>query len=185
MDRDRMCEIVDGVRARGGGDVDRMAVELFDTLCGLGADEVVAFHRECGRQHRRMFVHPLWCAGDFAIGPLGDDLFADLRTHLLFRGLEVVDEVLADPDALAGYLPADLDEVRLAHELAAATPDAYQYLTGVDLYEAYPRLAASDLPDGHPLGAVLDPARYAEVLPRLARWRRRRTPSGSRRHGGF
>lgn len=101
-----MCEIVDGVPARGGGDVDRMAVELFDTLCGLGADEVVAFHRECGRQHRRMFVHPLWCAGDFAIGPLGDDLFADLRTHLLFRGLEVVDEVLADPDALAGYLPA-------------------------------------------------------------------------------
>ncbi|QKE83007.1 DUF4240 domain-containing protein [Arthrobacter sp. NEB 688] len=184
MDRDRMFEIVDGVRARAGGDVDRMAVELFDTLCALDPSEVVGFHRECGRQHRRMFVHPLWCAGDFAMGPLSDDAFADLRTHLLFQGLEAVDEVLAQPDALAAHLPADLDQVRVAHELAAAAPDAYQYLTGVDLYEAHPRLATTDLPDGHPLGAVLAPERREDALPRLARWRRERTPSRSRLHRG-
>lgn len=179
MDRSRFFAIVDGACARAGGDVDRMAVALFDTLCELPADDVVAFQREYGRQHRRLYVRRLWCAGDHALGPMGEDAFADLRIHLVFRGRSAVDDVLTDPDALVDHLPDDLDDLRVAQELGAAAPDAFQQLTGVDLYERHPDLATVDLPDGDPVGAPLGLERRAELLPRLTRWCRGRTATRS------
>lgn len=170
MDSNLFWTVIDSTRG-GTADTTQHAERLFDSLEAMPAAQLVGFHQRLADAHAHagLYTQPLFSAGAYALGPMSEDVFADLRTHLIGRGRACVLAVSADVDALAEHLPADLDDLAGSQFLLEAASAAYVEVAGVPLEQTHPQLGAADFPAGPPRGRPIPDAELATRLPRLTR----------------
>lgn len=180
MDANLFWTIIDSTRERAS-DTTTHARALFGALEAMPTEQVLGFHTQLAAAHTGLYSQQLWSAGSYALGPMSEDVFADLRTHLIGQGRCCVRQVIVDVDTLAQYLPADTTDIAGSQLLIEAASAAYEEVAGAPLEQTRPDLAAADFPDGPPRGWPITQDELATQLPELtARFHRSRRWSWQR-----
>jgi uncharacterized protein DUF4240 len=153
VDRERFWALVEETR---GDDCEEHASRLTARLRALPSDEIVAFQRVYDQLMDESYRWDLWGAAYLVNGGCSDDGFDYFRGWLVGQGRATWEAVLRDPDALAAHpLLQDPDweafeDDLSCEDLMGAAFDAYEAVTGEDIYQAATTEAA--------LGAAGEPS---------------------------
>lgn len=148
-------------------DPERQVAALRGELDRLSPDDVAAFANAFEQQLQNAYRWDVWAVAYIAHGGASDDGFEYFRRWLVSKGRDVFEQVLADPDSLAGLLAPDIEGVLEFEEIVYVAGEVWTAKTGLPL-EQMPR--AADVmtlgvePDGEPFQE--DPAALARAYPR-------------------
>ncbi len=149
MDETRFWEIIDSVK--GDDRDDDHAERLVDLLMSLSPDDIVHFDVWFQTFHVRAYRGDVWAAGVLLNSGHGtDDGFEYFRNWLISRGRATYEQALVDVDALASQAVEMTDDGPSAEfeRFGYATVEAYEALTGNDIYDALDAFESGDEDDG-------------------------------------
>lgn len=131
MTEDEFWEIVDGCRRASGGDFVEQVRLQRERLSRLGVDELLSFGEHWDAADDVAFDWGVWDAAALLLGGCGDDSFGDFRAWLIGHGRAVLEQVAADPDALADIADEWTESThRAAEEFGALVFSIYEEKTG-------------------------------------------------------
>lgn len=149
---------------RGG---ERQLAELRSRLMKLSTADLQTFIRVNDRLMARSYSWDLWGAAYVVQGGASDDAFEDFRKWLISNGKNVFEQVSADPDSLAGVIPAGYEGDATFEEFSYLFADIWTERTGkpiTDLPKEKGSLYPSE-PDGEAFAE--DPEQLAARYPKL------------------
>ncbi len=160
MDENEFWAVID--RSRAGNETDTVAQEeaLELLLRGRSRYDLRRFESIYRALLARAYRWDVWGAGYVLNGGMGDESFDYFRDWLIGRGRAVFEQVLADPDSLAGVPGAEPGAIE-AEGLRYAMYEAYH----VTYDEELPRSEAGPTAPG---GRAWDADTVCERFPRLA-----------------
>lgn len=151
---------------------DQQIEKLRASLSQLTADDVVAFEATFDELMQRSYRWDLWGAAYVAMGGASDDSFEYFRLWLIARGQNSFNQVLDDPDLLAGIAPSE-PELMEFEDFAHVAPNVWASKTRQS-WEEMPHLASFFNPVGYgsPAGEEFpeDAGELAKRYPKL--WQR-------------
>ena len=104
VDAERFWRLIEDARRQVPDETDGEAVAARATalLSAYPRDEIVAAGPVLRKLLAESYRSPLWAAAYMINGGCSDDGFDDFRGWLIMQGREVFEQVVADPDVLAG-----------------------------------------------------------------------------------
>jgi hypothetical protein len=105
---------------------------LSNELGKLTKDEILEFDFIFRQKHEDAYTWDLWAAAYTIQGGCSDDGFVEFRAWLVYRGKEVFEKAIVNPDSLADLGRGKLEESEDAEDFYYLTADAYEEITGVE-----------------------------------------------------
>jgi hypothetical protein len=131
MNADHFWKIIEEAKDRADDGEEQVEL-VYERLKTLSPDEIVGFDQLYDEFHARAYRWDLWGAAYLMNGGCSDDGFEYFRGWLISRGRAVYEQVLGDPDRLAGEFSPDRDDYELESLLYAAAR-AYEVATGQEM----------------------------------------------------
>ena len=134
MDENEFWALIDeSLKAVGEDAEPKVQAEwLSRALSGRPTPQIESFDIHFWRKMARLYTWELWGVNTMANGHGGQDSFIAFRAWIISRGREAYEGALADADSLAPFIKANIQ----AEDLTYITRDAYESITGADLYRA-------------------------------------------------
>ncbi|WP_344650071.1 DUF4240 domain-containing protein [Cryptosporangium japonicum] len=162
MERAQFWRIVEGARAAGGADTERVAQVLLRRLRELPPTELEPFQELWEQEQDTLYCWPIHDAATLLLGPLDDDALLAVQDWIVSHGRGTVQRILDDPDSLV-ELAVDRHNARIDW-FCGLPMEAHIAATGKSF--TADRLDGPDEPSGVPAG-LTDGASMRQRFPRL------------------
>jgi hypothetical protein len=168
MDQETFWGFVERSRTLSDGSLDEQGDKLAELLSELDVDQVVAFDAAFTEASRRLYSWEHWGAATVMLGWCSDDTFTDFRSWVIAQGRATYERFVIDPDSIVDAGLEEDEELGAAERFAAVASEAYEELTGDDIWEALPDREGVEFQES-PSGLEFDDsdAVLSERYPRL------------------
>ncbi len=166
MDDQRFWSIIErsGPNARSQG---QQEANLRRTLAALPVTDLVAWQAAYDAKRAAAYSWDLWGAAYVVHGGASDDGFDYFRNWLIARGRRVYEAALADPDSLAGTIPAGMREAAEFEGFGYVAVELWAKRTGRNPGQMPSGAAQPAKPTSKPWSE--DPAALAARYPELSK----------------
>ena len=134
INKDTFWQLIEEAKGQCGKDMDAMLSWIKGRLSGMQPEQILKFHTVLHGYRDAAYKYGLWTAASLLMDGCTDDLFIDFRAWLIAQGKAVYMAALENPDSLAEVEQYGDCEFEM---LSYVGNDAYNELTGRDVYEDY------------------------------------------------